>query len=1191
MARRSTYLWFGARVLLAVLVCLLWQTAGHWSRHLWPSLEFSPGSANAQGLDNTLLHPGEVVKRSLEGGGAHTYLLDLEAGKYAHLTVEQWAIESDITLTDPQGQTILRVNSRHREFTPVSLIAKASGSYRLTNSSHEPKGTSGEYQLKFVEARQASRQDEHRIAAETSFAMAEELRKTGDEASNRKAIGLFEQAISSWKEAKDPIEEAHTLTRLGGIYVAFNDVKQALTYYQQALRQYQRSRDPRGECATLNQITAIYANIGKVRAARDSCASATRLARGLGDRTLEAQALNNMGEIYYLLGKMAQATDLYRRGLQLWIETGDRQGQAETYTSLGYTASDLGQVKEAFDFYRQALELWQAARDRQGEAVTLTAMGRLHSRVGESQDALDLFNRAMPVVERSGNLVEHARILTGIAFVYARIGENEKAIDYYERALSLFEKANYPNGQAATLYSAAKVYYESNQHQKALDAQQKALEIAHSIGDHRLEMIVLLEIGKLLDAAGDKSAAIRNYLLARSFAHSQKDLRAEMDAWNLLGLNYKTQDKKPLALDCFRKALALSREAEYRFGESVTLYHIARTQFELGELADARAQTKAAIDVIEALRTKFGSYDLRASYFASVRQLYDLYIDVLMELHTRHPHDGFDVLAFEASERARARSLLEMLGSARVGVREKVDPQLLARERELRQQLNEKAEQKLRLQSVSASEASVGVDREIEELTRQYQEVRAQVRAASLEHTPQAQPLPLDLQEIRERDLKDDTALLEFSLGERQSYLWFVTKDSFKTLLLPARKEIEDSAIQLRPYLMPPAAAAGESFGDFQARVRAEEAEYWRKAELLSNTLLGQIAADLGTRRLLIVPDGGLQYLPFSALSVPLRGGAVTPLMVEHEISFQPSASILGALRNRASRAPAKAIAVFADPVFEIDDSRLAAGRKDMIAAVQIQEGQMESALRDVNPSWSTGKIPRLLASGDEANAIIQVASVSDNLKAIGFDASKAAATSLDLSQYRIIHIATHGVLDSKRPELSGLLLSRFDREGRQTEGFLTLDDIYNLNLAADMVVLSACNTGLGKDVRGEGLVGLVHGFMYAGTSRVVASLWKVDDEATAELMVDFYREMFQGGKSPSAALRAAQIAMWQQKRWHAPYYWAAFVLQGDYEGKLAANRGWHSPNAWQAAVVLILVAVTGFFFWRKKSSKKRHVH
>ena len=1081
MGRRSTRVWFGLRVLLAVLVCLLSQAAGHRSRRPLSLFTLGPAVATAAG--------GEIIP--------------------------------------------------------------------------------------------------NRTTAESLFADAEDQLKIGDEASSRQALKFFEQAVIQWRELKELVQEALTLRRIGDIYHSFNEEERALSYYQQALSLSVANGDSRGEVASLNKITSIQANLGN-EAARETCAGALNLARRLGDRALEAEALGNMGEIHYLSGNMAQASDFYRRGLQMWIEAGDRNGQAQSYTSLGYTASDLGQIKEAFDFYRQALDLQQAIGDRQGEAITLTAMGRLHSRIGESQDALDLFNRALPVLERSGNRVEHARVLTGIAFVYARVGENEKAIDYYERALALFEKANYPNGQAATLYSAARVYYELDQHQKALDAQLKALEIARAIHDRRLEIIVLLEIGKMRAAAGDNSAAIKNYLLAQSFAHSQKDLRSEMDAWNLLGLTYRTQNKKPQALDCFRKALALSREAEYHFGESATLYNIAKTQFELGQLADAETQTKAAINVIESLRSKVGSYELRASYFASVRQLYELYIDTLTELHRKRPNESFDILAFEASERARARSLLEMLGTASVGVREKVDPELLERERQLRRELNDKAEQRLRLQDISAKD---GLNREIEELTRHYQQIRAQVHAVSLEHTDQAQPLPLNLQEIRERDLKDDTALLEFSLGERQSYLWFVTKDSFKTLLLPPRKEIDDAAIELRRFLMPPVAAPGESFDALQARVEKEQAEYWRKAAALSNTLLGQVAAELGNKRLLIVPDGGLQYIPFGALPVPLRADADVPLIVEHEITIQPSASILATLRSRVNRTPAKAIAVFADPVFEKDDSRLPGGTRETIATAQTREGQMESALRDVNPSWNSGKIPRLFASRDEANAIIEAASVSDNLKAIDFDASKAAAITLDLSQYRIIHIATHGVLDSKRPDLSGLLLSRFDRDGRQTEGFLTLDDIYNLNLAADLVVLSACNTGLGKDVRGEGLVGLVHGFMYAGTSRVVASLWKVDDDATARLMADFYREMFREGKSPSASLREAQVQMWKMKRWHAPYYWAAFVLQGDYEGRLAVNReAGRRFHAWQAAVVLALFAGAGFFYWKKKSSNK-HVH
>ena len=191
--------------------------------------------------------------------------------------------------------------------------------------------------------------------------------------------------------------------------------------------------------------------------------------------------------------------------------------------------------------------------------------------------------------------------------------------------------------------------------------------------------------------------------------------------------------------------------------------------------------------------------------------------------------------------------------------------------------------------------------------------------------------------------------------------------------------------------------------------------------------------------------------------------------------------------------------------------------------------------------------IPRLLASREEAEAILAASPGEPSLKAIGFDASKALATSAELDQYRIIHFATHGVLDSEHPELSGLVLSRFDQRGQALDGFLRLDDIYNLKLSADLVVLSACNTGLGKEVRGEGLVGLTRGFMYAGAARVVVSLWNVNDRATSELMARFYARMLKGGERPASALRHAQIEMSGDRRWGAPYYWAAFTLQGEW--------------------------------------------
>jgi CHAT domain-containing protein/tetratricopeptide (TPR) repeat protein len=1035
-----------------------------------------------------------------------------------------------------------------------------------------------------------AREGEDHTAAET-FAKAEQLRKNGDEDSARKAIESYKEAISYWHKDANRTEEARSLARIGDVYRSFHALNDALAYYNQALALYRNLKDRRGECQTQNQITTVYVSLGENSRARNSNRAAARLARLTADRTLMAQALNNEGEIYYWSGEQKKAIDLYQRALRLWIEAKDLQGQAETYTYLGYSTSDLALVKESFDYYRRALELWQAIPDRHGEAITFTGLGRLYSRVGESQEALDYLDKANAFLSRSPNPVEKARVLTAFAFVYGRVGEKQKAIDYYQRALALYKSAGYLKGQAATLYSAGKVYYSLEDHQKALDSQREALDLCRKTGDRRIEILALIEIGRLLDFANDKAGAIRNYLLARSFAQSRNDQRTEMDTWSLLGRVYESQGKQRLALDYHKRALLLSRKAKYPFGESETLYRIARMYFALHDLPAARQQIEEAISLIEALRTKVNSQEFRASYFASVRELYELYIDLLMELHAKEPQSGYDVLAFEASERARARSLLEMLATARVGVREKVDPELLARERALRAELSARAEQRLSFQPASGREGErAAVDRELEDLATRYQEVKAQVRAASLDHTEQTQPRSLGLQEIRDRDLAHDTALLEFFLGERRSYLWIVTKNSFKSLSLPPRSEIEDSAIALRKLLIPPTALPGESYDDLQARVREAESEYWRKAAVFSETLLGPVAADLTATRLLIVPDGALQYISFAALPIPARGDDIKPLMLEHEIALQPSASILAMLRGRMEKPAERAIAVFADPVFELNDSRFQAGPGEMVAANTTRDEQMESALRDVNSAWNSGHIPRLLASREEAKAITDLTSSPTNLKAIDFEANKAAFTSLDLNQFRIIHIATHGILDSRHPELSGLLLSRFDKDGRPKEGFLRLDDIYNLSLSAAMVVLSACNTGLGKDVRGEGLVGLVHGFMYAGTSRVVASLWKVDDDATAQLMSHFYREMFQAGKSPAAALRAAQIEMWEQKRWRSPYFWAAFVLHGDYEGRVNDTR---RPQRfpWTAAAMAVLVVAAGFFFLKKKLRKKTYVH
>jgi CHAT domain-containing protein len=333
----------------------------------------------------------------------------------------------------------------------------------------------------------------------------------------------------------------------------------------------------------------------------------------------------------------------------------------------------------------------------------------------------------------------------------------------------------------------------------------------------------------------------------------------------------------------------------------------------------------------------------------------------------------------------------------------------------------------------------------------------------------------------------------------------------------------------------------------------------------LSAILLKPVASELGHKRILIVADGALHYLPFAMLPVPNEQASFTPLVVEHEVVTLPSASVLALIRKELNgRKPApKSLAILADPVFDKTDERLRLRNSINTrrrTSTDLRQSEMNvarrdaavfdssrRALRDFNDQEIGNGIARLPFSRREAEAIMGSASTKDAMLALGFRANRATATAPELSQYRIVHFATHGLLNSKHPELSGILLSLYDDAGKHEDGFLQLPEIYNLNLPADLVVLSACQTALGKDIRGEGLVGLTRGFMYAGAARVVASLWQIDDAATADLMGEFYRAMLKEGMRPAEALRAAQVHMWKQKQWSSPYYWAAFTLQGEW--------------------------------------------
>jgi CHAT domain-containing protein len=396
--------------------------------------------------------------------------------------------------------------------------------------------------------------------------------------------------------------------------------------------------------------------------------------------------------------------------------------------------------------------------------------------------------------------------------------------------------------------------------------------------------------------------------------------------------------------------------------------------------------------------------------------------------------------------------------------------------------------------------------------------------------------------------------VLEYALDQKRSHLWTVTRTRIEHYFLPGRLEIEKTANQLGQLLTSyeQKRRPNETDLEYLARLRQPPDQYRASALKLGQMVLGQIWSQLGDKRLVIVADGALQYIPFEVLLI--SGSASTnqfssestavSLLSRNEVVYQPSASTLALLRNVHRPIPSKSVAVFADPVFDIHNSKTSPNSVPLTG-----KEKLISSLRDIGDDDFT--LPRLTYSLKEAEAIIAVAPPDSWMKAVGFQANRAAATSPALRQFGIVHFATHGIVNDKHPELSGIVLSLVNERGEPEEGYLTLHDIYGLDLPIRLVVLSACRTGIGKSVRGEGLIALTRGFMYAGAESVVVSLWRVDDEATAELMKRFYNHMLGADKlPPTKALRQAKLEMQAhaQERWRAPYYWAGFVLQGDWK-------------------------------------------
>lgn len=1061
-------------------------------------------------------------------------------------------------------------------------IALAATAFRV----RETESSSIETPTKNQSSTDVTPLDQKDSEAQQAMVHAEALRANWTEASLREAIVQYDKAALLWTSISDFANAADATLKSGGVYFLINEYKQALERYQNAELIAEKTGNWLAQARALSEIGRVQSYLGNNNLAQQQLTKSLRLfEQQKGNRTTEAsnayaEALSNLAEVSYSKGDFANGLRQLESALDFLRN--DPEIEAKIHLFKGYITGSIGQSQKAFAEISLALRLYQATANRIGEGLALTAMGVWHSLKNEDR-AIELHNQAIKIFRAAGDRHSEALARSGVGQVYENLKVYSDAGAYYKSALELFENIGSLDGMSTSTFNVARAQHLSGNSDQALTYYEHCLKLSRTAGKLRTEAYALKGIAALYSEQGHHEPALKQYQKIQKFYKSIGDLRGQAMALNAHGDFFLKIGEKQKALDIYRQEFTLSEKIGDNGILLSALYNLARANQALDLHDIALSLIKQSLDLIEDVRGNTKSPDFRASYFSGVREHYDLCIDILMQLDRLRPGQGFAAEAFFMSEKGRARLLLDLLSESRFNIREGAAKDLIEQERRLKGLLRLQTEYEMHLSVSGNSTEITEVADQMAQLRYEYQAVQAQLRKENPRLFAFEQFKPVNLERIQNELRDSDTMLLEYALGDERSYLWAVTYNSVQYYVLPHRKVIEDAANELYKLITARQGSGEQSNKDYQASVEAAENLYSEKAQDLSRMLLGPLAGQLATRRLVIVTEGALQYIPFDMLPVPLAqtAGPISPsktLVVEtNEVVVLPSASTLLAIRGAQNdnRSTGKLVAIIADPVFSRSDDR-----------VQIEAPSPATATVDQDPDAQTNeslKLARLAHASEEADAISAVAPGGTTLVAKGFDASRETAMSSEVSRAQIVHFATHGFLDDEHPELSAVVLTMMDRNGVRRNGLMPLPDIYSLNLSAELTVLSACQTALGKDIKGEGLVGLTHSFISAGSKSVVASLWKVDDRATALLMADFYDSMFQKGMSPAAALRAAKLKMMRDARWSAPYYWAGFVLQGEYNNHITVEH-----HSWRRSVLvvlflLILIAATLLILQKRK--------
>jgi CHAT domain-containing protein/Tfp pilus assembly protein PilF len=926
---------------------------------------------------------------------------------------------------------------------------------------------------------------EQERTAEDAFAHAEFLRSqsTGKSAEARAA---YDRAIANWQAAGNKQELARALI-WKAFYVFFtqNDYAAALPITGRVIELIS-SLEPVEAANCWKIVGFVNAQVAHYDAGADAYHSALALFEKTDDLFNQEVVLDNLSKLERLQGRTEAALDDAMKAAKLAATIGDPRRQLGVQEEIGAIYLAQGDLESAYNAYETALSLLNTAPDPRLQGYIWSDMGVLYTLMGDFARATDALEQATAIWKTNPNPAGELNTLDDYGDLLLERDQPEKARDYYGRGLELADKSSIDRARIFLLRGIGKSYLQQGDTPRAEENLQRALTLAHEVneGDSLAETLCLL---------GDA-------------------------AWQRHALPLADQDYK----QC-RQASVATHDA---YTEIRSEGGLARVALQSGALESAQSHCETALGKIEAVREHLQTENLKTLYFASLHAYYDLDIQILARLDHAHPNEGYQWQAFLIAERARARTLLDQVAATNGELHAAASQPLLAQYEDAERRLRRFEASAARLRGPQESQASTTVRAAIARLTVSEHQLHQEILAAGEADTSSAPSHSLTLEALENALPNRHATLVEYWSGEEASYAWSITPMGIRSFRLPPADEINRQCLGFRKALLAAVSPDPTRTAEQRAAMRLAQEEQLRKLGIqLSRNLLplGMLAP--GTTTAFIVADGPIESIPFAAL----RDGLKAPFR-DTVFLNEPSATILSILENNSITSHPMRLAVFA----------LGA------TSTSTQDGEAQSALQS-NGRNHPQEFSSLPFAGDEA-MMIRATMGTDATQLFSGTIDQAALQNLNWNEFSIGHFAMHAILNQQYAELSGLTLGqeRVSGAGAGSGNFLWYGDVCHLHAKLDLVVLSACNTALGERVPGEGLRGLTQAFFAAGSQRVLGTLWEVDDQATSEWMRHFYQSL-KKTHSPATALHDAQKAMAADPQWSAPYYWAGFVLAGDW--------------------------------------------